>query len=42
MVLSESIEPNHLNGYSFRNETLSCCSETQNSAVAMFGIIFVS
>ncbi len=26
---------------SFRNETLSCCSEMQNSAVALFGIIFV-
>ncbi len=31
------IEPNH----SFRNESLSCCSETQNSAVAVFGIIFI-
>ncbi len=26
---------------SFMNETPSCCSETQNSAVAVFGIIFV-
>ncbi len=36
-----AIEPNHLTSDSFRNETLSCCSETQNSAVAVFGIIFV-
>ncbi len=38
------IEPNHLNGLlidSFRKETPSCCSEMQNSAVAVFGIIFV-
>ncbi len=26
---------------SFRNETPSCCSETQNSAVAVFRVIFV-
>ncbi len=26
---------------SFRNETPSCCSEMQNSAVAVFGIFFV-
>ncbi len=26
---------------SFKNKTASCCSETQNSAVAVFGVIFV-
>ncbi len=36
-----AIEPIHLTGDSFRNETLSCWSEMQNSAVAAFGIIFV-
>ncbi len=36
-----AIEPNHLTGDSFRNETPSCWSETQNSAVAVFGFIFV-
>ncbi len=39
LLISESLrlEPNHLNGLidSFMNESRSCCSETQNSAVAV-------
>ncbi len=36
-----AVEPNHLKVDSFRNETPSCCSEMQNSAVAVFGITSV-
>ncbi len=43
MLTSESLRLNRiiLTVDSFRNETLSCTSETLNSAVALFGIIFV-
>ncbi len=42
-LLSESLRLNRIiqTVDSFRNKTPSCCSETQNSAVAVFGIIFV-
>ncbi len=36
-----AIEPNHLNSWFIQERTPSSCSETQNSAVAVFGIIFV-
>ncbi len=43
LLISDSLRlnRNHLKVDSFRNETSSCSSETQNSAVAVFGIIFV-
>ncbi len=36
-----TIESNHLKIDSFRNESLSCCSETQNSAGAVWNYFFV-
>ncbi len=36
-------EPNHLNSWFIQERNIaSCCSETQNSAVTVFGIIFVA
>ncbi len=38
-----AIEPNHLNSWFIQERNISsCCSETQNSAVTVFGIIFVA
>ncbi len=43
LLISESLRLNRiiLTVDSFGNESPSCCSETQNSAVTVFGIIFV-
>ncbi len=43
LAVSEILtEPNHLNGWFIQEQsTVMCCSETQNSAAAVFGSIFV-
>ncbi len=35
-----AIEPNHLNDWFIQERNTVMCSETQNSAVAVFGMIY--